>query len=223
MNIKICLLVVFVFMGISCSETGNSKSVISQTYETYNPVKIETPAPEEINVKSPALFTKGDEQIIYTVVLGKIFRDEDVDKLDYKARIAYRRETIPPSGIEQIEKNPDVSKYLIDNFKQANQKTELLDKEYGVKRTLFYNSGDRDLVKFFKATKRKNPYTDAVVSLSNIGVDQNSSQALVYIEYYRPEAGLIKFYYLMKFGRMDEDIGISGINEVYDLKLIKVN
>jgi hypothetical protein len=228
---KIGLIILFIFVQISCSETGKSKNIVSQTDEVSNSVKIETPTatetetpkPKELNVSSPDLLTGGDKQAIYSSLLARIYLDKNISKLDHGDTLIYRLKTILPAGIKQIEQNLDIPKYLIDNFKQANQKTELLDEEYGVKKDVHFNSGDRDLVKFYKATKREYLITKGVVGFSNIGVDQNSSQALVYVEYYRPDTGLIKFYYLMKFEQIDEEIGISGISNIHDFKFLKVN
>lgn len=160
------------------------------------------PSSQPLVDKSPVTLIQIDKWVIYSSVIQQVIDDDFFDKvpggLEPTDQLVYRRETISPSGIDQIESNQEIPESLIHTFKNANQQSAILDKQYSIPAPVTTFSGNRDLAVFYETAKRKDSFTKAVVGFSNLGIDESYSQALVYVEYYKPRQGLIKFYYLME-------------------------
>lgn len=221
---KITLVISFSFILLSCSKNNLSE----QNQPIKNQVSTQSAPENFVHVKTnddsiPEL-KEIDKFVIYAELLRYIRSNGSVfGKFDSSDALFYSLETIPPTGIEQIENSADLPQSLIGNLKTINRESELLDEEYGVKAPVGGDKGDRDLKRFYEIIKRKYPDTKGVINFSKIGFDYGS-RGLVYAEFYRPEKGVVKFYLVIKFSDKEErilpgtiDANILGISKIYQV------
>lgn len=221
MSVKTSLLILFVLIHISCSKTTDENPVIMHSNVSANTT------PTDIIDNLPTVkIGEADKTSIYMVLLSRIFYNQYTDNLLVELipsdMIVYKHKTIPPAGIEQIESNPDIRPSLISNFEEANQKSKKLDDTYVLTITVQALSDDSDMITFYRKAKRKYPGTKAVISFSDIGFDESSSKALVYVEYYHPDKGIIKFYILMTLIKRKGPIIDAKYDDIEDLKIFQI-
>ncbi len=218
---KISLVVLIILLQISCAEMADKPFLT-----TENKIPKITSTPEKIVNRSKIEPNKMEKMVIYWSALDRIYDDDEhgntLGSMNYKD-LVYRIEGVSPQGVEQIEDNQDISQSLINNLKAANQKPEtILENGYpGTRPTKGY-SGSRDMAKFYKEAKRRNPDTGAVVCFSNIGIDESYTETLVYAEYYRPDKGLVTFYLQMKMELLQTKIDDDSFSGVESYNLIQV-
>ncbi len=168
-----------------------------------------------------------DKYILYTRVLSHIFNqtneNDPLGPINPTEILVYKSKTVFPQGIAQIKDNAKISKSLYENFKVTNQKTEILEEGYSVLGPVIPLSGESDLKRFYNLAKKKYSDAKAVVGLSNIGINEDFSQALVFVEYYHPQKGLIKFYYKMKVVRHTSGMYEGEINQISNFEIIPLN
>jgi hypothetical protein len=222
MDSKIGLLFLILLLQISCSEIADKPVVTAE-----NNIPLIKVMPDNVLDRSKIEPRRDEKMVIYWSVLDRIYDDDDYGKklgtMDFKD-LVYRIDSVAPEGIEQLENNQDIPQSLINNFKTVNQKNEkVLEQGYPGTRAIIEYSGSRELEKFYKEAKRKYPDTQAVVGFSNIGIDDTYTTTIVYVEYYRPDKGLVKFYFLMKMELLMEKIQGDSFSGVESFKMIQVN
>lgn len=223
MKEKFCIFVLFIFFQFSCSKSD----IKSETSNT--PIPTISPTSQKTQNHRGVKPSVSEISVVYWDALGEIYYDNEHGKKlgsINAGTLVYKAKTIFPENLDQIENNQDIPQDLLNNFKAANQKTGNLIGEYPLVSTpILEFNGSRDLAIFYKEARSKISETKAVVCFSNIGFDNDYSDILVYAEYYRPEKGLIKFYY--KISNLDKllhmPIGADGNPEIANYQVILVD
>lgn len=222
---KISILLVFCIVLFNCSTFVDSQ----QEQVPDKPIASESPNERVIqrNVNDDVPELKANDKFaIYGQVLRRVLVNSHniFGEMKGSDALAYRLETIAPTGLGQIEGNSDISPILIKNLKIVNNSSEILADEFALTHPIIAEIGDRDLKTFYEKVKRKNPITRAVISFSKVGFNY-TSDGILYMEFYRPETGLIKVYLLLRFSDIDERIlpGTIDGNILEITKILEVN
>ena len=123
-----------------------------------------------------------------------------------------RKETIAPNDLEEVKYLPDLSPAVVGDFIENNETKEKLHDDYDVKFGLKIIEIKGSLESIFKTEDAKGRKDEplitlkAIVGLSRVGFNEDNTQSLVYVEYYRPEKGTQKKYCLITWKR--EGLGI---------------
>jgi hypothetical protein len=141
----------------------------------------------------------------------------ELDNLKATDLLVYRKQTIKPENIADIQDG--LSKYpnLVASFVAANETAKNLEDQYDVYDPTKPLSGPRPADEFYLKAKSRYPNAKAAVSFSNIGIDSEDKTALLYVEYYSPDRGLLKFYLVLELERyapIKDRFVISFINSV---------
>ena len=197
MNWKIRIFVLLAAFQIACAETPDQPNIgVNKNPVNKTPVKESTlePAIDKI----PTEISESDKIAIYTDLVETLFygSQKDLPNLGLKPSelLIYRDKTISPTGLEQLKPNSEIPASLLENFKKANEQTEIKIILGDILAPIEWGKGDRSLEKFFQTARQKKTDTKAVLGLSNLGIDDNYTTALVYVEFYRPALGLQKFF-----------------------------
>jgi hypothetical protein len=137
-------------------------------------------------------------------------------------RLVFQKQTIRPKKLESLKEGFDISKCLKDSFIAANKLSRTLEDSYGVLDPTSSMTGQRELKIFFDESRLQFADTKAVVGLSNIGIDYDSRQSLMYVEYFSPNRGLMGFYLLINIERYPPVKDIFVISRVDVVKVFRV-
>lgn len=222
MNGIISLVILLIFMQFSCAEMVDKNRIAIKNIDAGT-----NSTPEEIIEKHRIKLEPVDKIIIYSQVLSVIINDDSNSKtlglIEPTEWLVYRSETISPFKIEQIDNNNNIPKSLLGNFIEENQKTESLEDEYSVLAPTQIFTGNSDLAKFYSEAKRKYPKTKVAVSLSNIGIDDDYSKALIYVEYFHADKKLMKFYLELTIIKRNTTIYVGKIDSFSGYKIYPIS
>lgn len=215
MQVNPKLLFLFLLLQIGCSENISVKTINEnipaspvKTVQSNNNANIPAKV-SKTNTEITKELSEADKNVIYCTLLTYIGYEEDPQgKFEggfYPGtQLVYGKNTIPPKDFEQLKSDPEIKESLLLNFEKVNQKIQPLENRYDVTVVTQPFLGEADILKFYKAAKRKYPKTKAVVNFSNISIDYADSIGLVYVEYYRPGRGSERFYYEMGLRKAPE-------------------
>lgn len=218
MRKRICLitLLIILFCQISCFSDSDKISNLT------NEVSVFTVSNESLNSIETKL-SDSSKFSIYKSLITYIAKEGEYPRKTNAYVLFYLTKTIDPQNIEKIKENPSIKPTLVDSFTRSNQKPEFLEKNYDILTvSVDSNSGDRDLAKFYEATKRKYPETSGVVAFSNIGIDDTEKEGLVYVEFYGSDKKLRKMYLQMSFYKDEYTYDPNEIQGVLNFNSIEI-
>jgi len=208
------------FIQVACLEAKNANVDLPRNQTKAAPSVLPQSESGEFELKEI------DKMVIYSQTLSIAHLDLTNRNLlpaaGWDNYAVYRTKTILPSGIDQLRENSKISKQLLTNFVDANRNTTELEGDYGVKVPIVSYKNSSDLPAFYKAAKRKIPETTVVIGISNIGVDIENLQGLVYLEYFSPNSELTKFYLLLKLSKHETSYYQGTIRGVENFEVIAV-
>lgn len=219
---KLGLLTLILLMQFSCLHSVDVRKGTSNN-ESNLPLGADTPAEDP-----SGQLIEADRFTIYHALLTRIVADKEYQNilcsLDGVDMLVYASQTILPPNMSRTARPPSgISAPLFDDFISATKARRYLQDSYGVKASVLVISGARDVEDLFKMAKRKYPDTKAAVAFSNIGINRNYSQGVLYMECYCPDKGLMKFYVLMNFSKRGDSAYAGKLDGVSDFTFIPAN
>lgn len=170
--------------------------------------------------------SSADKFVVYSSVL-RILHEELVSRnilsvVGEDQFVFYRRSTISPPKGESLDFRSKISPALDKNFMRANQMSGELD-DYALKQPILpLADSSEHLEDFYNIAKHSDRRTRAVTALSNVGVDYQSSTAIVYVEVYSEIANLAKFYLVLKMSKVAPGYYANTFNGVDSFEIIVV-
>ncbi len=159
--------------------------------ETFPDVKIAVSPTPPISPRIGLDLQK--EDIVYSVVLEDFVysNDEKHKEIREPGIIGFRKTSVRPTGFEDFAgKNPfNLSKQVLEDFENANQKKLVLNDRYDVKDAMAAVPGEGDpleVIKTAKTLKVKGIARDKIgvlIGLSRVGFSKDNSKTLLYAEY----------------------------------------
>ena len=218
-NIKLAFGILFILLQSGCYNLNKNIAVKDAEVNSLSTLSVANDL-SELDESSKFSIYKS----VLTYMAKEVILTQNYQIKDKSSVTVYRTETIkPPDNIEINDFSP-VSPTLLDSFIKSNQKTENIERAYDILTAhISSNSGDRDLIKFYESTKRKYRNTKSVVAFSNVGVDENRKQGLVYVEFCDSNKKPIKMYLLMKFYKDEQGLNPNSVNGISDVKQVFIN
>lgn len=170
--------------------------------------------------------SSADKFVVYSSVL-RILHEELVSRnilsvVGEDQFVFYRRSTISPPKGESLDFRSKISPALDKNFMRANQMSGELD-DYALKQPILpLADSSEHLEDFYNIAKHSDRRTRAVIALSNVGVDYQSSTAVVYVEVYSEIANLAKVYLVLKMSKVAPGYYANTFNGVDSFEIIVV-
>lgn len=213
MNIASTVLFSVILALASCQHQSN----ISNSVEEIGNATPEStrPIPQTVNRISDE-----NADTVYLVVLEALrynhaFPTPELDHLGAMEWTLYRNKTIKPESLTAIQDSLSEYPNLVASLVSSNESPRILEEEYPVLYPMQRISSSASTEEMYSAARRKYPKSKAAVSFSNIGIDSENKTALIYVEYFSPNKGLLKFYLLMELERyapIKDRIVFSGVN-----------
>lgn len=153
----------------------------------------------------------GFEYSIYSGLLSKLIDDANssdpaspFDPFHGTDRLVVRRETIVPNQPARLVGNPAFASGVVQCLLNSASRSKNVRQNYEVYHSVSVHSGPSDLSKFFGIARKRFPDTKAVVAFSNVSLDRETGNAIVYFEYFSPQKNLLKFYFTITLDITDE-------------------
>jgi hypothetical protein len=193
---KFIMLSMVLLLNIACNKNSVEETKL-QSLPQNSPQQTPTSIKKENNLNDFWIYTRVFEKIAYTDVF---------EKIDNSDSFTIKKETITPEDPDIVKSLPNLSEDLINDFLEKNKTKGILGKKGSLSDQLDVYVGHNiieqkgSLETFFIAQKKKFRRLKGIIGFSQIGVNSDKSQTLVYVEFYNPEKHLQKKYCLMTWG-----------------------
>jgi transcription elongation factor len=196
------IVVLFGFCNLSCQRVS-SKKAETTPLESESVNNMNESFSRNFDVKPERL-----ENSIHARLLTSIFYHDDiVGGVSGNDLLLYKKETIIPPNIDELENKIAISKYLKDQFIEINKEKVSLENSYDVDAPIQVLSKDGSLDDLLTIGHKKYSRAIAIVAFSRVAYNEDKSKALVYAEFYSKKVEIKKILMTLsiKYWRVGKD------------------
>lgn len=137
------------------------------------------------------------ENIVYCLVLERIFYGDEFGEIPGNKGLAYRKTTIPVENIDALKSNLSVPSELLSNLQTINATPKMLADKYGIHLSHWFLDDDDSLPRLLEKNQQKNSRIGAVIEFSRIAFNEKRDESLVFVRFYDSEKKIQERYCLI--------------------------
>ena len=152
----------------------------------------------------PSGSTKLDvqDEVVYAVLLEDlVYRQDRAFGTDLGKLILIKQDTVAPEDTEILRSVPDLDATLVSDFLDKNKTPVKIRGEYDAKVAHKPTQSKKSLEDIFIEPRTEKLPVGGVLTLSQVGFNEDRTQSLVYVEFYNSSKGLIKKYCRLSWKR----------------------